>query len=236
MLKSIILWALFAVMTLGAYQFGFYALTIWDEQNHKAATDVNLGAGFFDMWFAAYHRSDALKYWMFVAHVAPAGVVFLIAPLQFFKPLRSRVPWLHRWLGRFAMVSVIASIGAVFGLLPSSKMGINCVWSSIVFGSMTVFHAVRAWLTARDKQWQAHRRAAIRMWALLFGVFYMRVLIGIVKDNFYPSDAWQHDAVAKELFTFEFYFGWVTSVIFAEFYIWLTAAPSSPAPAPAKQD
>jgi len=66
----------------------------------------------FDSRFAAHPFLTLL-------HVAPGGLLLILAPFQFSSRVRSRYIELHRWSGRFliAVAFATASIALYFGLL-----------------------------------------------------------------------------------------------------------------------
>ncbi|KAG2373539.1 hypothetical protein C9374_012002 [Naegleria lovaniensis] len=211
------------LMTLAAFYMGFYSVSIPNQQAHKTMTTANLGEGFFEKWFLPYHNSSTLKYWAFVLHVVPGGVVFFLTPLQFIQTLRKTIPALHRFMGYLTLTSVCISVPAALWLLTSSLMGPICALTSLVVGVWCLFCVYRAWETARAKDFVSHRKFTIRMWSVCFGIFVMRIFIGMVKNVFYPEHAWLEDQMAMTLFSIEFVVGWAMSCGFGELYLKMTS-------------
>ncbi|KAL9646641.1 hypothetical protein ABK040_010753 [Willaertia magna] len=208
------------LMTIASLIFGIYSLRIYNYNIHKIESTKNVGEGFFDIWFKPYHTSSLLKYICFLLHVIPGGIVFLLSPLQFLQKFRTNFLTLHKWIGRIIFINVIISVISSFCLLLTSKMGMGACLSTLIFGPYTLFCLYKAYVTiVKDKNYNAHREWCIRMWALCFGVFYMRILIGLVKDLFYEKEAWLNEEIAKKLFTIEFAVGWSTACLFAELFI-----------------
>lgn len=126
-------------------------------------------------------------------------------------------------MGYLSLSAVTISVPAALWLLVSSLMGMVCAATSVVVGNWCLYCVVRAIQTAREKYFISHRRYAIRMWAVCFGVFTMRIMIGTLKKVFYPVD----EKTAVSLFSIEFVVGWFVSCGFGEAYMKWTSSGSN---------
>ncbi|EFC39516.1 membrane protein [Naegleria gruberi] len=226
-LSSVASYSLWSLMTLASLYFGIHCLMMYSDSYHRASTTESLGEGFYDKWFKAYHESGLVKYALFLGHVVCGGVVFVLSPFQLLGVMRKMVGGkVHKLLGQITFVSAVVSVISSILLVLTSKMGILCQLATFVFAPYTLVCIYKSFESARRKDFAAHREWACRMWALCFGVFYMRILVTIAKNVLCAPDAWLVTATAHKLFAFEFIAGWVTSCLFVEWYLRLTRAPT----------
>ncbi len=109
-----------------------------------------------------------------------SGILFIsLAPLQFFKKIRSKNLGLHRQLGR-ALV-ICALISGVYGLIATVVLpafgGLASEASGWFFGPIFLFAILRAFWCARNKLIAKHREWMIRAFALGLGVGTQRLLL-----------------------------------------------------------
>lgn len=128
-------------------------------------------------------------------HVATAGVALLLLPWQLWPALRRRVRW-HRWLGRGYAVAAVAggvsgtaaAVGTQAGPVAGTGFG--------VLGVLWTVSTVAAVLAARGGDPVAHRRWAVRSFALAFAAVTLRLelplaaIAGVGLDVAYPAVAW----------------------------------------------
>jgi hypothetical protein len=114
---------------------------------------------------------------MFAVHVLLAAVLTLGGLLQLLPQVRGRIPALHRWNGRlFLATSFVLALGGLWlvwgrgtwlSLVSTVPLTINALLI-LVLGGM-------AWRCAREHQFQAHRRWALRTFMVANGVWFLRV-------------------------------------------------------------
>lgn len=113
------------------------------------------------------------------AHLAGAVLIIILGALQLIPQVRTRFPVFHRWNGRVYLFGAFAiTVSAMYmiwvrgavGDLPQhlgSTLDAILVW---IFGGL----ALR---TAMKRDFVAHRRWALRLFIVLLGVWFMRVMI-----------------------------------------------------------
>lgn len=137
---------------------------------------------------AIWNRKEHLKGYVpgddagnvaFAAHVLLAAVLTVAGTMQLMPWLRARLPVLHRWTGRlFLLTASIASVtglymawvrGAHAGALPDFAISLDAVLI-LVFGAVTLGFA-------RARDFDRHRRWAMRTFMAVNGVWFLRVAI-----------------------------------------------------------
>jgi hypothetical protein len=114
---------------------------------------------------------------MFAVHVLLAAVVTLGGLMQMIPALRRRAPGLHRWNGRVFLVTAV--VMAVGGLWLTWGRGtylslISAVAVS-VDGILILIFGALAWRTAVRRDFETHRRWAMRAFLAVNGVWFLRV-------------------------------------------------------------
>lgn len=114
-----------------------------------------------------------------LAHVVPAAVFLLLAPLQFSRRIRTRHLRLHRWSGRLLVVIAIpiGLTGLFFGLVNPFGGPVEGV-AIAVTGALFLFALARAVIAIRRRQIATHREWMIRVFAIALGVSVVR-LVGL---------------------------------------------------------
>ncbi|WP_344237022.1 DUF2306 domain-containing protein [Actinocorallia libanotica] len=132
-----------------------------------AADDSGLAANYADRapWLRA----------AFYVHVVGGGLVLLLSPLQLSSRLRSRAPKAHRACGRIVL-SVIMVAG-IAGLLmaPFNMAGPLGVAGFGMLAVLWTACAVAAYSTVRRRDIAAHRRWALRLFALTYAGVTLRL-------------------------------------------------------------
>jgi hypothetical protein len=161
--------ALVGQCLMAVYVLGFYG---------RAALE-----GDFERWnrvlFNGHVAGDSIGNATLGSHLALSVLIVLGGALQLIPAVRRRWPRLHRWTGRVYLLS--AGVLAVGGLYlvwsrPSlsgrlSDLGISFNALLILgFGALTVWHAMR-------RQFEAHRRWALRLFLAVSGVWFFRVCL-----------------------------------------------------------
>jgi uncharacterized membrane protein len=137
---------------------------------------------------------------LLAVHAAAALPLLAIAPFQFSTALRSRLPRVHRWLGRlFLSLAILAAVSAIALGVTIGMPGIRI--SLTLLGATVLFCAIAAWLCARAGDFAAHRKFAIRTFALAFAFVWIR-MAGATADTTlaFIEDA-EHRAINLEWMT-----------------------------------
>ena len=147
--------------------------------------------------------------WLFV-HAGLAATAMLLGPFQFLQPIRTRVPILHRWMGR---TYVFACLGGGFaGLLLSTGSTAGPV-ARLGFGLLAVIWLITtsmAWNKAHTRRFEEHRRWMIRSFALTFAAVTLRLYMPIAAIA-HLDGLTAYRAIA--------WLAWVPNLIVAELYL-----------------
>lgn len=166
-----------------------------------------------------YVAGDTLGNILFVVHVLLAAIVTLGGLFQLIPWARRHLPSLHRWNGRlFIAVSCVMAVGGIW--MTWGRHTYLSVISGIavtVDGVLILLFATIAWRLAAARQFDAHRKWAMRTFIVVNGVWFLRIFImawavlthgaGMSKDMSSPVDiALQFGAYLLPLAVLEVYF------------------------------
>lgn len=159
---------------LGAWMFTGLAAAwfVYDSVIYVASRVPQPGATFLNrqLWY--------------LAHMAIATPILVIAPLQFLASLRRSKPEVHRWLGRaFLTASFVAGLLAVWLGATIQYQGSRIPLT--IFGIVWVLFSVAAWICARQRDYANHRKFAIRSFAIGLAFVWVR-LLGAFEDQLFP--------------------------------------------------
>ena len=103
-----------------------------------------------------------------VIHVG-AGLVCLAASfLQFFRPMLRHFPFLHRWLGRIYMISVLAFLAPTgFYLAFFANGGTAGIAGFLLLGVLTTVTTWKGWMAMRAGRTAEHLVWMIRSFAMI---------------------------------------------------------------------
>ncbi len=170
--------ALVSIVWISAATFGLYIVAFYGG----AVSD-----GTPDRWNEAlprlYEPHELLATIGIGAHFATGTVLLLLGPIQLIGAVRESVPRLHRWLGRFyVLTALITGLGglvfiALKGTIGSTPMNVGFS----LYGALTVLAAVETIRHARARRFAQHRAWAIRLFALAIGSWLYRMDYGIWK-------------------------------------------------------
>lgn len=101
-------------------------------------------------------------------HLAAGAIITLVGPLQLLPALRARAPRVHRVLGRIYIGSaLIAGLGGTLFILLRGTLGGPVMSVGFgIYGVLIVGAALLALHHARRREIDAHRRWALRLFAL----------------------------------------------------------------------
>jgi hypothetical protein len=114
-----------------------------------------------------------------VLHVLGSATALLFGSIQLVPAVRSRWPWLHRWVGRLYASGCL--LGGTGGLVMASGSTAG-PWATLGFGGLAVAWlttTAMAWRTAIARDYAAHRAWAIRSWSLTFAAVTFRLYLPI---------------------------------------------------------
>jgi len=161
-----------------------------------AATGFIAANGFVTPWLAV--------------HATAAATALLVAPLQFWAPLRARRAAVHRWVGRLYVSGCL--IGAVTGLVLALGASTGAI-STLGFGALALVWGVataQAWRLGRRRDFVAHRQWMIRSFALTFAAVTLRLYLPIA-----PLLPIEFDDAYRAIS----FLCWVPNLIVAEAYL-----------------
>lgn len=198
------------LVTVGALAVAGYAVATY--------TLRPLGAGVHPDMRRTFEQHPIAIY----AHIFGSAVALLLGPWQFFPGLRAARPGLHRLLGKvYLLVGVLAGGLAALWVSPFAFGGMV---SALGFGLLAVLWLLSGALmfcTAHRRDFVAHRRWAIRNYALTFAAVTLRIGLGLgfasglPFETFYPPLAW---------------LSWVPNLLLAELLLRETPTPVEPGP------
>jgi uncharacterized membrane protein len=121
--------------------------------------------------------------WFHVAlylHIVGSGLALALSPLQLSARVRSRVPRLHRVVGRITLLSIAAGgVGALL-IAPYNLAGPIGTAGFGLLGLFWLVCAGAAFGSVLRRDFTAHRRWAIRTFALTYAAVTLRIWLGVV--------------------------------------------------------
>jgi uncharacterized membrane protein len=113
-------------------------------------------------------------------HVLPGLLFIVLAPLQFIKRIRYRLPRVHRIVGRIVVVSgLVVGISALIMSFKMSIGGVNETAATTLFAIVFLFSLIKAFVYIRRHRITLHREWMIRAFAIGFAVATTRPIVGI---------------------------------------------------------
>lgn len=182
---------------------------IYDSVIYVATRDPQPGATFINrqLWY--------------LAHMAIATPLLVIAPVQFIAGMREARPAMHRWLGRLFLASSIAA-----GLL-AIWLGATIQYQGsriplVMFGAVWIAFSICAWICARKRDFLNHRKFVIRSFTIGLAFIWVRVIGAFDKQLFYFIDSQEARDTTQEFLSF------IIPLLVVEAWLsWLPAVKSS---------
>lgn len=167
--------AAFCYLSIAAGQLAFAAFILLFYYPSSLSGD-------FALWndkplITGFIAGDMVGNIFFAAHVLMAAVITLGGLAQLLPAIRGRWPAVHRWNGRLYMVcALLLSLGGLW------LVWVRGSWLNLVGAAGITLDALLilafsglAWRAARTRRLAAHRRWAIRLFAVASAVWLMRV-------------------------------------------------------------
>lgn len=161
-------------------------------------------------------------------HIFSGGLFIVLAPLQLAGPVRRRFPVLHRWSGRFLVVtgSIAAVTGLYFGLvLPMAGIAESTVIALV--GTLFLVAIVRAFRAIRRGDAVRHREWMLRAFGVMVAVPATRVMGAILDVAFAPTGI-----SSATLFVVDLWITWALVIGTTEWWIRYTRPDTSAVVAP----
>ncbi|MDT3441988.1 MULTISPECIES: DUF2306 domain-containing protein [unclassified Pseudofrankia] len=184
-----------------------------DDQNRLAANYVD--------------RSLPLRT-AFYLHVVFGGTALLLSPIQLSARVRARAAGLHRVVGRItiAAICVAGTAGAV--LAPVSLAGGVGTAGFGLLAVLWVVFAVAAARAAIRRDIRAHRRWAIRTFAMTYAAVTLRLWLGVLIAAQSGIAGTESDLAFDRAYQVVPFLCWVPNVIVAHWIINKYAGPATP--------
>jgi hypothetical protein len=124
-----------------------------------------------------YVEGDTAGNRQFAWHVLAAALITTCGLLQLVPAIRQNWPMLHRWSGRlFLATALVLSLGGLWLVwLRGSYLTVPGAIAISIDGLLILSFAAMAWVTARQRNYAAHRRWALRTFIVASGVWFMRL-------------------------------------------------------------
>jgi uncharacterized membrane protein len=129
-------------------------------------------------------------------HIVASGLALLVGPFQFARGLRTRLPRIHRWLGRTYLVACLVGgvSGGAIALFSASGLVAGAGFLALAICWLTA--TVLGFLAIRGGDVDRHRRWMTRSFALSYAAVMLRIylpLAMVAELDFgvaYPVIAW----------------------------------------------
>lgn len=155
-----------------------------------------------------------------LTHILPAGLFFILMPLQFVQRIRQRYITWHRWSGRLCiLLGIVIGISALILSYTTSIGGANETAATTLFAILfLVFLGFEFW-NVRRRNIVRHREWMIRAFGVSLGVATTRPIVGA----FFAAGRLS----PHEFFGIAFWLGFTLTLLGAEAWIQHTRPHSS---------
>ena len=162
----------------------------------------------FDDRLAAHPRLTLL-------HILPGAVFLLLAPVQFASRVRRRYARLHRWSGRFLLVTAVgASLSAFYFGLRMPYGGPAEAAAIALFGGLFLVALGLAFRAIRRGDVERHREWMLRAFAIALGIATARIVMPVLDLALTPAGL-----PPPGVFSLSIWTGWTGTLIVAELWI-----------------
>ncbi|PSL31272.1 DUF2306 domain-containing protein [Dyadobacter jiangsuensis] len=162
----------YVVTTIGQWAFGIYVIGFYGKST--ASGDL---AKWNQVLPHGYVKGDWMGNLVVGLHVLLAAILVLGGPLQLLPFIRRRVPRIHRWLGRiYVTTALIVATGGFVMVWTRGAVGDFVQHISISIQTIyIILFALLAWRCARARQFDQHRKWALRLFMVVSGVWFFRI-------------------------------------------------------------
>ncbi len=157
----------------------------------------------------------------FFSHVYSSIFVLIIGAFQFSKTIRNHFSNLHKNLGKFYILLVLA-IASPSGLVMAYHAN-GGVFSKISFSIQAVlwfYFTWKAYQFAKNKDWEKHQNFMLRSFALTLSAISLRLLKWGIVSTLAPPPMDTYKVVS--------WLGWMLNLAIVEIYIWKKNEYSTP--------
>lgn len=114
------------------------------------------------------------------AHLLFAVVVLGAGPLQLLPVLRQRLPTLHRWTGRIYLTAVVVATASGLYMLFARDIGSMSLKAGFILQALLIgLFGARAYVDARARRLESHRRWALRFFMVSSVALSYRIIFTI---------------------------------------------------------
>jgi hypothetical protein len=163
------------------------------------------------------------------AHVASAAVIMFAGSLQLIPQIRNRFPVFHRWNGRIYMS--FAVLGGAAGLYLTWIRGtVGDVYQHIgsSIGAVLIFlFAALALRSALARDFTAHRRWALRLFLVVSGAFFIRLILFVSGVIFKGPFGFNPQTLTGPFLTFSTFAQYLVPLAVLEVYFRAQDRPSA---------
>jgi uncharacterized membrane protein len=155
----------------------------------------------------------------FYVHVTCGGLALLLSPLQFATRLRTRVPRVHRTIGRVVLAAIALAGSAGLVLAPHSLAG---AVGTAGFGLLAVLWltcAATAFRSIRRRDVTAHRRWMVRTFALTYAAVTLRLWLGVMIAGQIALSGVDGGTAFHRAYLIVPFLSWVPNLLVAEWYL-----------------
>lgn len=157
----------------------------------------------------AYHVPN--RHLFAAAHFGVGALVLAIGPFQFVPRIRAGWPAFHRWLGRIYVVGCLISGVAGFMLAQNTNAGPVARTGFTLLAVIWLVTTTMAFVKARSRQFDEHRRWMIRSYALTLAAVTLRIYLPVSMAGFGLSFLVVYPVISFAC--------WVPNAIVAEWFI-----------------
>lgn len=195
------------VAAIGQWIFGIYVLLFYG---------TNTVTGEFEKWNRVlphgYVQGDWKGNLVVGIHVLFASVIVIGGPLQLIPWIRRQLPHFHRWLGRiYISTAIMVAASGLIMIWTRGGVGDSTQRISISVQAMYIISfALIAIRYARERQFEKHRKWAMRLFMVTNGVWFFRVglmfwlLVNGGPSGFDPKTFTGPFLTALSIFTYAF--------------------------------
>lgn len=162
----------FVVAVAGQWMFAYYIAVRYGgsavQGNVEALTHLPHG----------YEAGNTIGNATLFGHLLFAATITFGGPLQLIPQLRARWPAVHRWLGRTYIVTALIMGFTGLYLILSGRTLIGDASQHLAItinGVLIILCAAMAWSRAAARDFDAHRRWALRLFLVVNGVWFFRI-------------------------------------------------------------